>query len=686
MDEELIQVQTEEVVIEVEEGTGWSGGDGTRHSDMPDRYEPDQHIIESITGLREELDAIEKLKTVESDGYGAANYYKWNNGSYDEFGYFVSLVPGTAFIDICSGSDIFGVTVQGAGFIGGQDPDANRDNSYALVATSGIVDVRCESDVSVGDCVVSNSLGVATATDTNCGYKVIARADLLNVPYATISLGVQACTTDLIGKQCLNLANRMTLAEVNVVNHTNKISALELLTDPIERNIDDETLSVYGSTECGNTGVTIGQGISTGPAYVRVVDETFCSGLSYSPTITKTSLINGAKLYPVALFAGALRTMEDMGAQYIPSFANFCVLSDGSLYCQAGSITNLETAMLTASNIKVDALTVNNTATMSSVEVADALTVTGTAILGGWRTGKVPYGCFNSNQFTNALYACAELDGAADDSSIAGDSTTIVLRPSSSATDWAMAVMKKAAGDSYEELFGVKHNGYLYATTAKVADTLAAGTVKTDALKVGTFMVQEDLVTADMISAHYSIGVDYNGYITSLLGDAVVIGYAADDSASWARTTMKYNEVSCQEVNSTVKTSWANIIGAGTEYANSGSDRRIKHDIEELPEAYEVLFDSLEARRYKYNDGTSDRYHTGYIAQDVVAAVEMAGLSTKDFAAVVLHDAGTDKECWYLRRDEFVALNTWQIQKLKARVTELEASVQKLQEELHEKL
>ena len=41
----------------------------------------------------------------------------------------------------------------------------------------------------------------------------------------------------------------------------------------------------------------------------------------------------------------------------------------------------------------------------------------------------------------------------------------------------------------------------------------------------------------------------------------------------------------------------------------------------------------------------------------------------------MLDNPGTKEERWYLRRDEFVALNTWQIQKLKPRVSALEQTI-----------
>lgn len=117
----------------------------------------------------------------------------------------------------------------------------------------------------------------------------------------------------------------------------------------------------------------------------------------------------------------------------------------------------------------------------------------------------------------------------------------------------------------------------------------------------------------------------------------------------------------------------------GSEYIGSStSDFRLKNSIELLPEQYEKFFDNLRPSRYKYNNGTSNRYHTGYIAQDVVMALEEAGLDTQQFAGVVLSQPDTKDEKWLLRRDEFVALNTWQIQKLKAKVSEQDSTIQEL--------
>ena len=122
------------------------------------------------------------------------------------------------------------------------------------------------------------------------------------------------------------------------------------------------------------------------------------------------------------------------------------------------------------------------------------------------------------------------------------------------------------------------------------------------------------------------------------------------------------------------------------EYDGSGnsisSDINKKHSIVDMPEQYSTFFDNINPVIYKYNNGTSDRYHTGFIAQEVESALNVAKISTQDFAGLVIDNMGKEDESYYLRYSEFVALNTWQIQKAKARITELEEKVANLEARL----
>ncbi len=101
------------------------------------------------------------------------------------------------------------------------------------------------------------------------------------------------------------------------------------------------------------------------------------------------------------------------------------------------------------------------------------------------------------------------------------------------------------------------------------------------------------------------------------------------------------------------------------------SDRNAKRDIEDLTDKYGLLFDRLIARRFRYKDGTSGRYHTGFVAQEVKESMTAVNLPSSEFAALCISDPNTDKESWGLRYEEFIAMNTWQIQKLKAEIKTL---------------
>ena len=104
------------------------------------------------------------------------------------------------------------------------------------------------------------------------------------------------------------------------------------------------------------------------------------------------------------------------------------------------------------------------------------------------------------------------------------------------------------------------------------------------------------------------------------------------------------------------------------------SDARIKNSIEELPDKYSILFDALSPKRFKYNDGKSGRYHTGFIAQDVKASMDTAKVDASEFAGLCIAQTDTGDE-WSLRYEEFIAINTREIQKLKAEIKSLKEQI-----------
>lgn len=75
---------------------------------------------------------------------------------------------------------------------------------------------------------------------------------------------------------------------------------------------------------------------------------------------------------------------------------------------------------------------------------------------------------------------------------------------------------------------------------------------------------------------------------------------------------------------------WSAIYCSTNEL--NGSDRNIKNSIEALPEKYVRMFELVEPKRYKLNNGTSGRFHTGFIAQEVEAAMQKCGITSQEFA------------------------------------------------------
>lgn len=123
----------------------------------------------------------------------------------------------------------------------------------------------------------------------------------------------------------------------------------------------------------------------------------------------------------------------------------------------------------------------------------------------------------------------------------------------------------------------------------------------------------------------------------------------------------------------------------GDIYATNGtintSDRNRKTDISYDMSRYEAMFDALKPANFKMIDGTSGRTHTGFISQDIEDALAPCGLTSIDFATFIkspkVDENGKVIEGEYvygLRYDELIALMVTQIQSLKKRVAQLEAS------------
>lgn len=99
------------------------------------------------------------------------------------------------------------------------------------------------------------------------------------------------------------------------------------------------------------------------------------------------------------------------------------------------------------------------------------------------------------------------------------------------------------------------------------------------------------------------------------------------------------------------------------------SDKNVKSDISELSGKYSAFFDLLSPVCFKYKGIRNSGFYTGFIAQEVEAALGAAGLNPQDFSALVKRD-GT----YWLDYNGFVALCVYEIQQLKAEINELKTA------------
>ena len=89
------------------------------------------------------------------------------------------------------------------------------------------------------------------------------------------------------------------------------------------------------------------------------------------------------------------------------------------------------------------------------------------------------------------------------------------------------------------------------------------------------------------------------------------------------------------------------------------------------------LFDNINFRKFKYNDGTSDRYHLGVIAQEIEEAMDKTGISSQDFAGLVIDENGD----YFVRYDEINILTALKVKQLENKIKQLEENLNNLTSE-----
>lgn len=254
-----------------------------------------------------------------------------------------------------------------------------------------------------------------------------------------------------------------------------------------------------------------------------------------------------------------------------------------------------------------------------------------------------------------------------------------------------------ASSDTDGTVFKLKYNGAVLASTGSVDLYVDAvnvyGTLTAERLQGSSIRILDD--------EGNRCGYIYSTYASSaetkieLDSDAIEIG--GDEGSVfigsvWDRSTRSYSasievDGNSQEVqikgdvipnaNALYNLGSRNFVWdaiyCSTDTLN-GSDRNIKNSIEALPEKYVSMFERIEPKRYKLNSGTSGRFHTGFIAQEVEDAMRACGIDSQEFAGWAAAKREDGSETYFLRYSEFIPILWAKVREQEKRLKRLEGT------------
>lgn len=260
-----------------------------------------------------------------------------------------------------------------------------------------------------------------------------------------------------------------------------------------------------------------------------------------------------------------------------------------------------------------------------------------------------------------------------------------------------------AAGHSHDDYMpkgggtftsGVTHNASIYMKNAVLInsynpDGTVCGMINVDAsgdLNVGTTSYPHSGDTyvkapnGDVFMAN-STGnkVVYRAYTSSANGSTSIFNPVTDGECMLGGSGTRWNRVfaALGEVQTSDEREKSDITAI--------ADYPVMYSAEGEGNIWDKLFSKLVPKTYTMNIEDSGDVHIGFIAQDVEAAMTELGLTVDD-VGFVIHDYWTDeetgeeKDAYGLAYDEFIALNTYMIQKQQAKIASLEERIAKLEE------
>ena len=245
-------------------------------------------------------------------------------------------------------------------------------------------------------------------------------------------------------------------------------------------------------------------------------------------------------------------------------------------------------------------------------------------------------------------------------------------------------------------VFKLKYNGALIASTGSIDVCVDAvniyGTLTATKLRGGSIsVVDDDNNECGTIQTTYASSSDYKLDISSSAMELFTEDGSLFIASGWDRSNKYHASIEVDGNSEEVQIKgdvipnaddiynlgspnfvWSAIYCSTNEL--NGSDRNIKNSIEALPEKYVRMFELVEPKRYKLNNGTSGRYHTGFIAQEVEAAMQKCGVDSQEFAGWARAKRKDGSETYFLRYSEFIPVLWAKVREQEERLKRLEES------------
>ena len=245
-------------------------------------------------------------------------------------------------------------------------------------------------------------------------------------------------------------------------------------------------------------------------------------------------------------------------------------------------------------------------------------------------------------------------------------------------------------------VFKLKYNGALIASTGSIDVCVDAvniyGTLTATKLRGGSIsVVDDDNNECGTIQTTYASSSDYKLDISSSAMELFAEDGSLFIASGWDRSNKYHASIEVDGNSEEVQIKgdvipnaddvynlgspnfvWSAIYCSTNEL--NGSDRNIKNSIEALPEKYVRMFALVEPKRYKLNNGTSGRFHTGFIAQEVEAAMQKCGITSQEFAGWAAAKRKDGSETYFLRYSEFIPVLWAKVREQEERLKRLEES------------